>query len=65
MQRIEKESYFVDKPFTPLVNATLNRDDAILAASDALYADTDEQEQKLLLARCGKWHPLALIEHWQ
>ncbi|CAO3662202.1 unnamed protein product [Umbelopsis vinacea] len=43
------------------MTAILTHDNAILAASDALSATADEQEQKILLAKCGKWPPVALL----
>lgn len=60
VQRIMKKIYFSTDPAATPVNTSLRYDDAVLAASDALCATAEEQEQKILLARCGKWHPLAL-----
>lgn len=61
VQRIMKKICFSTEPTATPVNTSLRYDDAVLAASDALCATAEEQEQKILLARCGKWHPLALI----
>lgn len=65
VQRIMKKICFSTEPTATPVNTSLRYDDAVLAASDALCATAEEQEQKILLARCGKWHPLALITEYR